>query len=209
MSTNTDEVLAAIDDVVADRCGHCDRVLGPDAPSGWWCGTVCQQAWTTAHHGSEQLPFGVEDRSGIPDTMVWEPNAEERRVERARISQERAAARRAQQEQEAAERRARWEALAPEQRAAEWQQRKEALQAAFNLAGERYMAVARAFVDAFTPVAQRVNAVCQAMVKAGVVPAPMPEDPRERALAHVRNRNTGPAPRRRRPPRSITPNHGR
>lgn len=73
----TRAVLAAIDDVTADRCGHCDRVLGPDAPSGWWCGPGCQQAWTTAQQGTAQLPDGPEDISGYADFTGWDAEQRE------------------------------------------------------------------------------------------------------------------------------------
>lgn len=51
--------------------------------------------------------------------------------------------------------------------------------------------------------------VTAAFQRAGLIPPPVPDDPRERALHLLRTRNTGPAPGRRRPPRAIDPRRRR
>jgi hypothetical protein len=42
------DIEDAIDQLVVHHCGHCDTPLGPEAPSKYWCGDVCQAAWNQA-----------------------------------------------------------------------------------------------------------------------------------------------------------------
>jgi hypothetical protein len=43
-----DSTLSVIDEAAVHHCGHCDTVLGPEAPSTLFCDDVCQEAFYAA-----------------------------------------------------------------------------------------------------------------------------------------------------------------
>ena len=205
----TDAVLAAIDAAVTPTCGHCTQPIPTDGVSDWFCGPDCQRKWAAAHHSTGQLPAGNDDLSGIDDTMVWAPNAAARRADAQRQLIEQAARNVAERERKAADRRAWWESLTPQQQQAERQRWAEETRAMLSAIGEGYTAAMGVLVQAFRPLAESVKRMQQQFIGAGAIAEPAPEDPRERALWLLRNRNTGPQPGRRRAPRNITPTRTR
>lgn len=66
----------------------------------------------------------------------------------------------------------------------------------------------RSAVEVAVPLIDEFNSFVEHLRAAGLVPPAVPTDARERALAHVRTRNTGPA-QQQRAPRRIDPRRSR
>lgn len=50
--TDLQSTLDAIDEVAVHRCGQCDAVLRPEAPSDEFCSEACQAAWNVGIKGT-------------------------------------------------------------------------------------------------------------------------------------------------------------
>lgn len=193
------DVDAAVDAAVEQRCEHCGDTIPAGSGSAWFCGPACQRNWTAAHHGVEQIRRADADRSGYSDdAMIWDPNRQEQehvwRVEAAARQRE-ADERRAREERDRQEW---WYSLTPEERTERQRQFLAGVEQASATLGRQMTEVFAALAAALTPgLAQMVKTV-QMLEAAGALTIEV-HDPQERALAFVRNRNTGPAQRQRAP----------
>jgi hypothetical protein len=207
--TGASDILAAIDAVVEQRCEHCGSTIPADTGSAWFCGPACQRDWTAAHHGVEQIHQADTDRSGYSDdAMIWDPNRQEQeRVWRAEAAarQREAGERRAHEERERQEW---WDSLTPEERTERQRQSMAGMQEAGAVIARQITDMFKALTVALAPQLEHMAKVAKTLTDAGLIPAEPPADLRERALAHVRNRNTGPV-QRQRAPQHIDPRRAR
>lgn len=199
--TDLDTTLAAIDAAIS--CQHCTAALDEDSPSPDFCSQDCQTAW----HATRAQPlvdyrepwWDIALRGVGGDFARWRPPPPHNE---ARHGSEAPATQHGPRPVAVDETLYFAEQL---QRARIFAETRLQLQTeAATRIGEQLSTALAELGRGLQAWAQRVRPVVEQLARVGALPRPRREDPQERALRLVRQRNTGPATRRR-APRRIDP----